>query len=591
MNYKKEKGITLIALVITIIILIILAGISINLLLGKYGIINKAKTAQTTYQEQAAKEKLELELASLYADKQVNKDYNENEYLTKKLSEKGFIVNGNVVIVEGYQFQIDRSVPKIEIYLGKEENTENINIGTAEQLINFRNNVNSGETYEGKTIILTNNIDLSSVCGANTENWVPIGTQTNPFKGNFNGNNCTINSLYINDTDNNYQGLFGFVNSGTVKNIIVKGSVKGGTGSAGIVAYIKDGIIDNCINEANITHTNNYIYSENSKANITYIGGVSGLVEGTTQITNSFNKGEVTSYATGADYILGGGIAGWISENENGVIIQKCSNSGKIQVKQINESTGYLQIGGIAGGILGGNIIQCNNIGDICTAETSNITEFNGVGGIVGSCGKVSSSLNSKVEQCWNAGNIESSVSGGIVGVNYSGYTISNNYNTGKVICNYKCGIKTDLCPTVGGICGWNRLGTIDKCYNKGETQNNGCGYASNAGGIGTIGGIVGCNNSNINDVYNVAVIKAIPSTMDARGTVAGGIIGLSDENSNFKNCYNTGEILTNKDTITYIGGTVGWNINNIANTGNIYNIGKLSENSSYRGRTYRMAS
>ena len=44
-NHKKEKAITLIALVITIIILLILAGISIATLTGENGVLNKANTA------------------------------------------------------------------------------------------------------------------------------------------------------------------------------------------------------------------------------------------------------------------------------------------------------------------------------------------------------------------------------------------------------------------------------------------------------------------------------------------------------------------------------------------------------------------
>lgn len=44
---KEEKGITLVALVVTIIVLIILAGVSINLVLGENGIIAKAKLAKT----------------------------------------------------------------------------------------------------------------------------------------------------------------------------------------------------------------------------------------------------------------------------------------------------------------------------------------------------------------------------------------------------------------------------------------------------------------------------------------------------------------------------------------------------------------
>ena len=45
-NYLKERGITLIALVVTIVVLLILAGVSINALFGNSGIIEKAKDAQ-----------------------------------------------------------------------------------------------------------------------------------------------------------------------------------------------------------------------------------------------------------------------------------------------------------------------------------------------------------------------------------------------------------------------------------------------------------------------------------------------------------------------------------------------------------------
>ena len=45
--FKQEKGITLVALVITIIVLLILAGVSISLVAGDNGILTKSKTAAT----------------------------------------------------------------------------------------------------------------------------------------------------------------------------------------------------------------------------------------------------------------------------------------------------------------------------------------------------------------------------------------------------------------------------------------------------------------------------------------------------------------------------------------------------------------
>lgn len=48
---KEEKAITLIALVITIVILIILAGVAIRLSLGENGIFEKAKNGATEYEK------------------------------------------------------------------------------------------------------------------------------------------------------------------------------------------------------------------------------------------------------------------------------------------------------------------------------------------------------------------------------------------------------------------------------------------------------------------------------------------------------------------------------------------------------------
>ena len=90
MNYLKEKilldknerksasGITLVALVITVIVLLILAGISLNLIMGDGGILNKATNARKTTDISSAQEKVELLVA---------------EYAYNYLQEK--YVNGN----------------------------------------------------------------------------------------------------------------------------------------------------------------------------------------------------------------------------------------------------------------------------------------------------------------------------------------------------------------------------------------------------------------------------------------------------------------------------------------------------------------
>lgn len=67
-NLKNQKGITLVALVVTIIVLLILAGVSLSLVAGGNGIINKSVRAVDETKIGAAKEQTELKLAELVAD-------------------------------------------------------------------------------------------------------------------------------------------------------------------------------------------------------------------------------------------------------------------------------------------------------------------------------------------------------------------------------------------------------------------------------------------------------------------------------------------------------------------------------------------
>lgn len=66
---KKENGITLIALVITIIVLLILAGVSIAMLTGDNGILNKATTASEKTLAAEAEEAIKLAVNVVLADK------------------------------------------------------------------------------------------------------------------------------------------------------------------------------------------------------------------------------------------------------------------------------------------------------------------------------------------------------------------------------------------------------------------------------------------------------------------------------------------------------------------------------------------
>ena len=71
-HIKKQGGITLIALVVTIVVLLILAGVSVNAIIGDEGIVNKAKEAQTKMNEAQQNDKNSLSSLSNWLDETLN---------------------------------------------------------------------------------------------------------------------------------------------------------------------------------------------------------------------------------------------------------------------------------------------------------------------------------------------------------------------------------------------------------------------------------------------------------------------------------------------------------------------------------------
>ena len=71
MKNKQEKGITLIALVVTIVVLLILAGVSISLVLNNNGVISKAKDAKNQYAEAQTNDEKQLNEVSDWIDTKV----------------------------------------------------------------------------------------------------------------------------------------------------------------------------------------------------------------------------------------------------------------------------------------------------------------------------------------------------------------------------------------------------------------------------------------------------------------------------------------------------------------------------------------
>ena len=124
MKNKQEKGITLIALVVTIVVLLILAGVSIRLVLTNNGVISKAKEAEKLTDEGNAKDIMSLYLAGLAFEKEQDSGFRLADYLSSNIGNDGledFLNNGDghaQVAYKGYKYLVNLDDYSFE-YLGK----------------------------------------------------------------------------------------------------------------------------------------------------------------------------------------------------------------------------------------------------------------------------------------------------------------------------------------------------------------------------------------------------------------------------------------------------------------------------------------
>lgn len=117
----NQKGITLIAMVIAIIVIIILSAVTILITLNG-GIFDRATAAAFETEKAQAREQIEIVLANAFTEKQVNEEYNENDFLDDFIEKES---NGEIRTTEdtiekdGFLFELDRSVPEIGEYIRK----------------------------------------------------------------------------------------------------------------------------------------------------------------------------------------------------------------------------------------------------------------------------------------------------------------------------------------------------------------------------------------------------------------------------------------------------------------------------------------
>ena len=352
----KKEGITLIALVITILILLILAGITITAITGENGLIKSSLNAKEETEIADERETVNICTAqSMGKDKRgdIKKESLQNEldnYIGESKTEvlKGssdelyvyFIdtnryydvdINGNIEgpvkvnrVEDEYPGDITKDKNGNELSGETEEEAYEINC--IEDLCALSNSCNKGSTYAKKYIKLMIDLDfksdLSYVSGkfavegnipscssvdelknilSTGEGFVPIGKKNNMFRGYFDGNYYTISNLYINTDD--HAGLFGSCWTAVIKNIVVEGEINVRNDlslslvqAGGITARSRGSSFINCINYANIKGLDN-------KARM---GGISGVeFNDGSKFINCANYGTITGTSNNS------GILGW----------------------------------------------------------------------------------------------------------------------------------------------------------------------------------------------------------------------------------------------------------------------------------------
>lgn len=219
-------------------------------------------------------------------------------------------------------------------------------IKDAAQLRMFTDAVNGvgGAPNTGICATLTQNINLSDVCGPDTGSWTPIGTNTNPYRGTFDGGSFTVSGLYCQKPGASYAGLFGS-NAGVIKNLgVAGGSISAGSYAGGLCG-INKGTITGCYNTASVNGdkytggicgcndngaTVSVCYNTSAINGSKYVGGICGYNKNAT--SDCYNTGTVTGSGTSI-----GGICGY---NKN--LVSGCYNTG-----EVGGGTGY--VGSICG--------------------------------------------------------------------------------------------------------------------------------------------------------------------------------------------------------------------------------------------------
>ncbi|MBR6319659.1 MAG: hypothetical protein IKR50_04390 [Prevotella sp.] len=196
---------------------------------------------------------------------------------------------------------------------------------------------------------LINDIDLTEWIKDESpkQGWTPIGTETTPFTGIFDGNNKTIKGLYINKSDVDNVGLFGYLKKGTIKNVSLINPIV--LGKNGVGAIVGGGCSTQYYNISNNICVGGRIEGES------FIGGVAGRmtgVDGTSQ-NICFVKGNYSSSSIIGNTVCGGIIGEICGYNQDYHSAYTNIHSHCYPFVDDNHFEGTIYAKSIVGGIVG----------------------------------------------------------------------------------------------------------------------------------------------------------------------------------------------------------------------------------------------
>ena len=437
---KEKKAITLIALIVTIAVILILAGITVGMVTSDNGVLKETKNAKTLAEIDNEKSIVErAKMLTMMRSKNGSITYDVFEPALKeeagKMPTEVSDAMGTIEVLftdsnRYYEIDEDGNVSEPQEVVkdqyagditkggrcdGSEEKP--YEISCIEDLVVLSNIVNGeGIKFEnGQTVQITKSDELDGknvilVRSLNFKSKYSYEDSTRTDFGNINGNDADGNMLITEMTTGNgfvpigYKHRAGFCgrlngNKKTISNIMInnneRSSRNGGEGLFGVTAH--DSKIINLTVGGNIDGGGQRT------------GGIVGFIQENAKIINCKNKCNIKSKGSV------GGITGHI-DGASAVIINS-GNIGNLEIIESDDS--YDSVGGIAG-FSTSHIINCYNSGNV---RNNGKGVYKGAGGIIGNSGNSIADI----YNCYNSGKATGEYSeGAIVGCYYYNNWISN---------------------------------------------------------------------------------------------------------------------------------------------------------------------